>query len=136
MCWEDPLEKEMATHSGVLTWEMPWIEEPSRLQSMGSERIGHDWVTERHAPPYWNKILLLECKHTTYIVRINFIFCPFSLLHFSFLSINGHLKCRQRWSRWSSVSKTWPSAKRSQPSTGNLCEQWWSNDEIGLNKGK
>ena len=39
---EDPLEKEMATHSSVLAWEIPWIEEPGRLQSMGSQRIGHN----------------------------------------------------------------------------------------------
>ena len=36
--WEDPLEKEMATHSSVLAWEIPWIEEPGRLQSMGSQK--------------------------------------------------------------------------------------------------
>ena len=35
--WEDPLEKEMATHSSVLAWRIPWIEEPGRLQSMGSQ---------------------------------------------------------------------------------------------------
>ena len=40
--WEDPLEKEMATHSGTLTWKIPWTEEPSRLQSMGSLRVGYD----------------------------------------------------------------------------------------------
>ena len=39
---EDPLEKEMATHSSILAWEIPWTEEPSGLQSMGSQRIGHD----------------------------------------------------------------------------------------------
>ena len=39
---EDPLEKEMATHSSILAWEIPWTEEPGRLQSMGSERVGHD----------------------------------------------------------------------------------------------
>ena len=39
---EDPLEKEMATHSGILAWRMPWSEEPGGLQSMGSQRIGHD----------------------------------------------------------------------------------------------
>ena len=43
--WEDPLEKEMATHSSVLAWRIPWREEPSRLQSTGSQRVGHDWVT-------------------------------------------------------------------------------------------
>ena len=39
---ENPLEKEMATHSSILAWEIPWVEEPGRLQSMGSQRVGHD----------------------------------------------------------------------------------------------
>ena len=39
---EDPLEKEMATHSSTLAWKIPWMEEPDRLQSMGSQRVGHD----------------------------------------------------------------------------------------------
>ena len=39
---EDPLEKEMATHSSILAWRIPWREEPSRLQSMDSQRVGHD----------------------------------------------------------------------------------------------
>ena len=39
---EDPLEKEMATHSSTLAWKIPWTEEPGRLQSMGSQRVGHD----------------------------------------------------------------------------------------------
>ena len=42
---EDPLEKEMATHSSTLAWRIPWTEEPGRLQSMGSRRVGHDWAT-------------------------------------------------------------------------------------------
>ena len=40
--WEDPLEKEMATHSSTLAWEIPWMEEPGRLQSMGLQRVGHN----------------------------------------------------------------------------------------------
>ena len=40
--WEDPLEKEMATHSSTIAWKIPWTEEPGRLQSMGSQRVGHD----------------------------------------------------------------------------------------------
>ena len=40
--WEDPLEKEMATHSSTIAWKIPWTEEPGRLQSMGSKRVGHD----------------------------------------------------------------------------------------------
>ena len=39
---EDTLEKEMATHSSTLAWKIPWTEEPGRLQSMGSQRVGHD----------------------------------------------------------------------------------------------
>ena len=39
---EDPLEKEMATHSSTLAWKIPWSEKPGRLQSMGSQRVGHD----------------------------------------------------------------------------------------------
>ena len=39
---EDPLEKEMATHSSILAWRIPWREEPGRLQSMGSQRVRHD----------------------------------------------------------------------------------------------
>ena len=39
---EDPLEKEMATHSSILAWKIPWTEEPGRLQSMGSQRVRHD----------------------------------------------------------------------------------------------
>ena len=40
--WEDPLEKGMATHSSTLAWEIPWMEKPGRLQSRGSQRVGHD----------------------------------------------------------------------------------------------
>jgi len=40
--WEDPLEKAMATHSSTLAWKIPWAEEPDRLQSTGSQRVGHD----------------------------------------------------------------------------------------------
>ena len=43
--WEDPLEKEMATYSSILAWRIPETEEPGGLQSLGSQRIGHDSVT-------------------------------------------------------------------------------------------
>ena len=42
---EDPLEKEMAMHSSILAWRIPWMEEAGRLQSMGSQRVIHDWAT-------------------------------------------------------------------------------------------
>ena len=43
--WEDPLEKEMATYSSTLAWKIPWTEEPGRLTSMGSQRVGYDRAT-------------------------------------------------------------------------------------------
>ena len=46
--WEDLLEKEMATHSSILAWKIPWMEEFGRLQSMGSQRVGNDWATSLH----------------------------------------------------------------------------------------
>ena len=61
--WEDPLEKEMATHSSTLAWKIPWTEEPGRLQSMGWQRDGHDLLTSlssftsdmQMTPPLWQK---------------------------------------------------------------------------------
>ena len=47
---EDPLEKEMASYSSILAWEILWMEEPGRLQSMGSQRVGHNWAA---LPTYW-----------------------------------------------------------------------------------
>ena len=43
--WEDPLEKEMAIHSRTIAWKIPWTEEPGRLQSVGLQRVRHDWAT-------------------------------------------------------------------------------------------
>ena len=44
---ENPLEEEMATHSNILAWNIPWTEEPGGLQSMGLQRVMHDWVTKQ-----------------------------------------------------------------------------------------
>ena len=56
--WEDPLEKEMTTHSSILAWRIPWREEPGRLQSTGSQRAGHNWVTSL-SPSRWTLTLVL-----------------------------------------------------------------------------
>ena len=48
----DPLEKEMATHSSILAWRIPWIEEPGGLQSMESQRFRHNWATNTHTQCY------------------------------------------------------------------------------------
>ena len=55
---EDPLEKRMATHSSILFWRIPWTEEPGGLQSMGSQRVGHDWVINT------SLYLCVCCLHT------------------------------------------------------------------------
>ena len=57
--WEDPLEKEMATRSSILAWKTSWTEEPGRLQSMVSQRAGHDWATSLH----FKSILLVELQN-------------------------------------------------------------------------
>ena len=46
LVWEDPLKKEMATHSSILAWETPWTEEPGGLQFLASQRVRHDLVTK------------------------------------------------------------------------------------------
>ena len=46
--WEDPMEKEMATHSSILAWKISWTEEPDGLQSMGLQWVGHDWATNTY----------------------------------------------------------------------------------------
>ena len=50
---EDPLEKEMTTHSSILAWEIPWTEEPSGLRSTGSQRVRHDCATEQQRQETW-----------------------------------------------------------------------------------
>ena len=50
--WEILLEKEMVTHSSILAWKIPWTEKPGRLQSMGSQRVGHDWAIHFHFLDY------------------------------------------------------------------------------------
>ena len=78
--WEDPLEKEMATDSSILAWRIPWIEDPGGLQVLGSQRVGHDWVTRSftsslihlcvYAQVLYAKTLL--CLLLSYILKLNF----------------------------------------------------------------
>ena len=59
--WEDPLGKEMATHSSFLAWKIPWTAELGGLQSIGSQRVRHDWATTAHAFIHWWTFGLLPC---------------------------------------------------------------------------
>ena len=56
--WEDPLEKEMATHSSILAWSIPWTEEPGGLQSMESQRVGHNRATSHTYIQLYNCIYI------------------------------------------------------------------------------
>ena len=60
--WEDPLDKEMATHSSILTGRIPWTEESGRLQSMGSKRVRHDRATNPYPNPNIN---ICVCAYNT-----------------------------------------------------------------------
>ena len=60
--WGDPLEKEIATLSSTLAWKIPWMEKPGRLQSMGSQTVGHDWAAS---------LSLSECDTWTEISKIS-----------------------------------------------------------------
>ena len=64
--WEDPLEKELETHSRILAWRIPWTEEPGGLQSMGSQRVGHNWTRlPLHFLLHYHFFFLLDhCPHT------------------------------------------------------------------------
>ena len=63
--WEDPLEQETATHCGILTWKVPWTEEPGEPQSKGSQRVGHDWA-QAHSP----QLAQIKCSHFYYRILI------------------------------------------------------------------
>ena len=62
---EAPLEKEMATHSSILVCKIPWMQEPSQLQSMGSQRVGHDWATSLSLSPFQFKTKLKHYPPTS-----------------------------------------------------------------------
>ena len=93
---EGLLEKEMTTHSSILAWKIPWMEKPGGLQSKGSQRVGHDWVTSLHFT--WN------------VPLVSLIFLKrslvFSILLFSSFSLHWSL----RKSFWFLVAILWNSA--------------------------
>ena len=75
---EDLLEKEMATHSSILVLKIPWMEEPGRLQSLGLQKIGHDWATSLFIPHLNSKrICNLQCTETILIFNIFIDFCAY-----------------------------------------------------------
>ena len=67
--WEDPLEEEMATHSSILAWKIPWTEEPGGLQSMGLQRVRQDWMTEHRT------LSRVPCSIELVLIRYVFYTC-------------------------------------------------------------
>ena len=66
---EDPMEKEMATHSIILAWEIPWMEKSGALQSTGSQRVKYDWATEQQHR--WGLLWLLTVRKLVNILCLN-----------------------------------------------------------------
>ena len=84
---EDSLEKGKAPHSSTLAWKIPWMEEPGRLQSVGSQRVGHDWATSPYLICLWNVKLFLD-NLISILVFFTGILCVNSTLpHLPSLSI-------------------------------------------------
>ena len=79
---EDPLEKERATHSGILAWEIPWTEEPGGLQSMGSRSVRHDWNNFTHST-----CASMDCvpRYGFWALKLDFLLCTLAS-HFTSLS--------------------------------------------------
>ena len=93
--WEDPLEKEMATHSNILAWRIPWTDEPGRLQSRGLQRVGYNLANKPPPPciysPYFSLFWGCVSRHTL---------CPL-LLSFSLLAASStillSLRSKSKW---------------------------------------
>ena len=73
--WEYPQEKEIATHSSTLAWKIPWMEEPGRLQSMGSQRIRHDWATSLSLTSVQGSSLTSDLNSLIILRGIDFSVC-------------------------------------------------------------
>ena len=92
--WEDPLEKEMETHSSILAWKISWTEEPGGLQSMGPQRVRHNWATNTQVYPSPPKVSL--CPSIILTSWSSFCHCPtvgnhWSAFHHYLLDINIYI---------------------------------------------
>ena len=72
--WKDPLEEEMATHSSILAWRIPWTEQPGGLQSMGSQRVRHDWAANTSTFIYMCVCVCVHCSLLTLTLSPGFYF--------------------------------------------------------------
>ena len=84
--WEDPLNKEMAAHSSILAWKIPWTMEPGRLPSMELQRVRHDWVTSLRFMGKVTASLLILVSMYLHILLVFFFNSFFHILFYFLLS--------------------------------------------------
>ena len=127
---EDPPEKEMATHSSILAWRIPWTEEPGGLQSTGSQRVGHDWETSLslsftfiHLKP---RLIYLYSIFRLFLFSCVYVFC---LIYESLTWLQKTELYKEEYSREISLSVFYsPFQPHSQPlpvSNSNLINFWF-----------
>ena len=101
---EDPLEEVMAAHSRTPAWRSPWTEEPGRLQSVGSQRVGHEWVTNteiirRCCETHRDMKCLAQCLKSI-PSNISYLYCDWSS------GASGYKKENTRLTEWKAIMKT------------------------------
>ena len=90
---EDPLEKEMVTHSSILAWRIPWTEKPGRLQSTGSQRVWHDWATSLEIDRYiYNYLGLGWSVCNVSVCQIIRVYCLFPIIPYKVKNLRGKQK--------------------------------------------
>ena len=122
--WEDPLEKEMATHSSTLAWKIPWMGEPGRLQSMGPQRVRHDWATSLGSLLDYTLKLMKDLLWMLWVLYISLnrvdVLCysrPLSVLELQLLSFGWPFQLQLScfilgWAAWSLPTLLWFSCQR------------------------
>ena len=130
---EDPLEKEMATHSGTLAWKIPWMEEPSRLQSIGLQRVRHDWGTSLH-------LTSLQCRENRvqFSLSNSWVTLWTHNCHFGSKKVTGKVQLKelhfeQMWNNYSSsplqnfknALNTWATHRSWKASAASQNEPVW-----------
>ena len=119
---EDPLEKEMATHSRVLTWDIPWIEE-----SMGSKRVGHNWATKHQQQPELTKPSWVPPSNSSW--TSNSFLTPMTLHYHHSSQVSRHQSCAMQFLShciWRCKKPSDTSLKLSSYLVHSLWDQLWA----------
>ena len=91
--WDNPLEKELAPHSSILVWRIPWTEEPGGLQSMGLQRVGHSWTAEHaHKTSLLHEWIPRVLGYPPLFLSSNAVDCGGTMFFPSFIKTSGILE--------------------------------------------